>query len=121
MQSQPVVASEQQQAEVQGREQERVLTRGDVSIDLAGRAVTQHEQRVELFARLFNLLVYLARHQGVALSRKELREQACQGDEGDERLVDTYVHWLREKLEDDPAHPQHIQTVRGIGYRFRGE
>jgi two-component system, OmpR family, phosphate regulon response regulator PhoB len=37
---------------------------------------------------------------------------------GDARLVDVYVHWLREKLEDDPAHPRRLQTVRGIGYRF---
>ena len=40
--------------------------------------------------------------------------------DGDNRTVDVYVRWLREKLEVDPANPQLILTVRGVGYRFKG-
>ena len=121
MPSQPALASEPLDLEVGGQGQAHILKRGDVCIDLAGRLVTHHEQRVDLSARLFDLLVYLARHPGRVLSRKQLLEQVHQDEVTDERQVDVYVHWLREKLEDDPAHPQQIQTVRGVGYRFRGE
>jgi DNA-binding response OmpR family regulator len=37
---------------------------------------------------------------------------------GETRTVDVHMRWLREKIEDDPAHPAHLQTVRGVGYKF---
>ncbi|MBE3558603.1 MAG: response regulator transcription factor [Ktedonobacteraceae bacterium] len=97
------------------------IVRGDICIDPAGRVVMHREQRIALSARLFDLLVYFACHEGVVISRRQLMEQVQQDEEADERLVDVYVHWLREKLEHDLAHPRHIQTVRGVGYRFHSE
>lgn len=105
----------------EAREKDRgpVLVVGDLRIDLAGHAVMRRDQPLPLSARLFDLLVYFVRHRGIVLPRKHLMERVLLIDPAcEERLVDVYVHWLREKLEDDPAHPQHIQTVRGIGYRF---
>jgi DNA-binding response OmpR family regulator len=55
------------------------------------------------------------------LTRNRLLERVWGSDyEGDPRTVDVYVRWLREKIEADPANPQLILTVRGVGYRFKG-
>ena len=81
--------------------------------------MTYHEQPLELSTRLFDLLVYLARHPNVALTRKELMEQVhIETLKLVNGWLDGYIHWLREKLEDNPAHPEYIETIRGVGYRF---
>ncbi len=93
----------------------------DLLIDEERREVRKGERVIELPARLFELLTYLARHRGIVLTRGRLLEHVW-GYEyaGDTRTVDVHVRWLREKIEDDPANPQLIQTVRGVGYRFKG-
>ncbi len=107
--------------EEHAQEDTQVLVVGDLRIDVVGRNVIYHEQPIELSARLFDLLVYLARHPNVALTRKELMEQVhIETLKAGERVLDGYVHWLREKLEDDPTRPEYIQTIRGVGYRFTG-
>jgi DNA-binding response OmpR family regulator len=69
----------------------------------------------------FSLLGELMRHQGAVLSRDLLLTRVWGYDfYGDSRTVDVHVRWLREKIEQDPAAPQRIATVRGIGYRFEG-
>jgi DNA-binding response OmpR family regulator len=95
------------------------LVVGDLSLDLAGRTVMRGKEPLELSARLFELLVYLVQHPGVTHSRLQLMK-LIQGENmtGSERLLDVYIHWLREKIEEDPARPKRIQTVRGAGYRF---
>ena len=99
----------------------RVLTNGDLRIDVDRREVTRGERQIELPARLFELLVYMVRNHGLVLTRDRLLQHVWGYDyAGDTRTVDVHVRWLREKLEDDPANPQLIQTVRGVGYRFKG-
>ena len=94
---------------------------GDLRIDEDRREVRKGERVIELPARLFELLVYMARHRGMALTRGRLLERVWGYDYvGDTRTVDVHVRWLREKIEDDPANPQLVQTVRGVGYRFKG-
>ena len=74
---------------------------------------------LDLIAKEFSLLAELMRHRGAVLSRDLLLSHVWGQDFfGDDRTVDVHVRWLREKIEDDPAHPVHIQTVRGLGYRF---
>ena len=97
------------------------LVAGDLTIDEDRREVRKGERVIELPARLFELLTYLARHRGIVVTRGQLLERVW-GYEyaGDTRTVDVHVRWLREKIEDDPANPQLILTVRGVGYRFKG-
>jgi two-component system alkaline phosphatase synthesis response regulator PhoP len=106
----------------EGPRPHRELVAGLLRIDLAGRRVNWREEELELPPKLFDLLTYLVRHRGMVLTRDQLLHYVWGGDYiGDTRTVDVHVRWLREKLEDDPANPQLIQTVRGVGYRFREE
>ncbi len=70
----------------------------------------------------FRLLCEFARHAGQVLSRDQLLESVWGFDYlGDSRLVDAHIRRLRTKIEDDPAHPSLLVTVRGLGYRFKHE
>lgn len=103
------------------QDETRVLQAGDVRVDLDRREVTIGERQIEMPARLFDLLVYLLRHRGTVLTRDRLLEHVWGYDfAGDTRTVDVHIRWLREKIEADPANPALVQTVRGVGYRFRG-
>ncbi|GAC1447049.1 MAG: response regulator transcription factor [Ktedonobacterales bacterium] len=99
----------------------RALVVGDLRIDPARREVTRGERQIELPTRLFDLLAYMVRNRGTVLTRDRLLLNVWGYDfTGDTRTVDVHMRWLREKLEDDPANPQLLQTVRGVGYRFKG-
>ena len=98
----------------------RELVAGPLRIDLAGRRVFCREQDIELQPKQFDLLTYLVRNRGTVLTRDQLLQNVWGYDYvGDTRTVDVHVRWLREKLEEDPANPRLIQTVRGVGYCFR--
>jgi DNA-binding response OmpR family regulator len=92
-----------------------------LSLDPISRRVFKGDQELQLSAREFDLLAILMKNAGRALSRDELLAQVW-GEEwiGDPRTLDVHVRWLRLKVEEDPAIPQYIQTVRGYGYRFAG-
>lgn len=101
--------------------EERILVADDLRIDLDRREVTRADRQIELPARLFELLAYMVRNRGLVLTRGRLLQHVWGYDyEGDTRTVDVHIRWLREKIEDDPASPQLLLTVRGVGYRFRG-
>jgi DNA-binding response OmpR family regulator len=98
----------------------RELVAGPVRMDLAGRRVFCRELDIELQPKQFDLLTYLVRNRGTVLTRDQLLQNVWGYDYvGDTRTVDVHVRWLREKLEEDPANPRLIQTVRGVGYCFR--
>ncbi len=98
----------------------RELVAGPLRIDLAGRRVSCRGQELELQPKQFELLTYLVRNRGTVLTRDQLLTNVWGYDyTGDTRTVDVHVRWLREKLEEDPANPRLIQTVRGVGYCFR--
>ena len=98
----------------------RELVAGPLRIDLAGRRVNCRGQDLELQPKQFDLLTYLVRNRGTVLTRDQLLHNVWGYDyAGDTRTVDVHVRWLREKLEEDPANPKLIQTVRGVGYAFR--
>jgi DNA-binding response OmpR family regulator len=94
---------------------------GRLSLDPVARRVFKSEQELQLSAREFDLLSALMKNAGRALSREELLAEVWGEDWiGDPRTLDVHVRWLRLKVEEDPASPQYIQTVRGHGYRFAG-
>ena len=97
------------------------LTAGDLHIDLTRREVTCDGEAVHLKPKEHDLLTFLVRNRGMALSRDLILERVWGWDyDGGTRTVDVHVRWLREKIEPDPAEPTRIITVRGVGYRFEG-
>jgi len=92
---------------------------GDVEIDLRTRAVTRRGESLPLTPMEFDLLVALVRRDGAVAGRLELlREVWGHSAAVLTRTVDTHIAELRRKLEDDPAAPRHILTVRKAGYRL---
>ncbi|MHB1133219.1 MAG: response regulator [Chloroflexota bacterium] len=90
-------------------------------VDQAGREVTVAGQPVSLTPLEFNLLVALASEPGRVLTRAQLLERVWGYDYyGDDHVVDVHLASLRKKIEPNPARPQWLQTVRGVGYRFVG-
>jgi DNA-binding response OmpR family regulator len=96
-----------------------VLTVGVLEIDPAAFAVRKEGRDLALTATEFRLLVELARNRGRVMSRAVLLQRVW-GYEylGDSRLVDVAVQRLRARIEDDPAQPTILTTVRGVGYRM---
>jgi two-component system alkaline phosphatase synthesis response regulator PhoP len=92
---------------------------GDIVVRPRAGQVLRDGRPVRLSAQEFKLLVHLAKHPGVVLSRDELLD-AVWGYQAtpESRTVDVHVSWLRQKLEPDPHSPRHIVTVYGLGYRF---
>jgi two-component system response regulator MtrA len=97
------------------------ITLGPLRIDLAAHAVEGPEGEIALTPTEFRLLVELARRPGQVFTREMLLERVWgYGYLGDSRLVDVAVQRLRAKVEPDPANPELIRTVRGVGYRAGG-
>ncbi len=94
---------------------------GAVKVDLAGHRLLRDGQPLPIKPKAFELLAFLIRHPGQVFSREQLLERVW-GYEyaGETRTVDVHVHWLRQQVEDDPGQPRYLQTVRGVGYVFRG-
>lgn len=100
---------------------QEALTFGNLVLDLTRHEVLLDNKPVQLKPKEFDLLLFLARHRGQALSRELILERVWGWEfGGNSRTVDVHISWLREKLEPDPAHPTRILTVRGAGYRFEG-
>lgn len=92
---------------------------GRVEVDFRSVEVHRNRAPVELAALEFELLRYFIQNRGVALSRAQLlREVWGYDEEAMTRTVDVHVGLLRQKLEDDPANPRYLLTVRGHGYKF---
>ncbi len=98
-----------------------ILTFDNLIIDMSRREIKVDDQVVPFKPKEYNLLTFFAQHQGQVLSRELILERVWGWDFiGDSRTVDVHVRWLREKIEQDPANPCRIITVRGAGYRFEG-
>jgi DNA-binding response OmpR family regulator len=91
----------------------------ELVIEPSARQVWVQQQEVELRAREFDILIYLADHADQVVTTADLAKAVWGW--ADETAVDgikTYIHHLRRKIEVDPAAPRWLQTVRGVGYRF---
>lgn len=99
----------------------RVVTVGDLVIDLHARTARIRGAVLSLTHREFDLLAYLMTHRGEALSKEALMRRVWGWDFGDTSTVTVHVRRLREKIERDPSDPELVLTVRGTGYRFDGQ
>jgi DNA-binding response OmpR family regulator len=98
-----------------------VVKIGSLEIDPTRHQVFLSGSVLDLSPREFDLLAFLASNPGRVFSRDYLLERVWGYDyAGDTRTVDVHVRWLRQKIEVDPAHPRHLLTVRGVGYKFEG-
>ena len=92
---------------------------GDLELDAMRHQVTVAGESKQLTPSEFRLLLLLAREPGRVYSRREIMEHLWESTYvGDQRACDIHVSNLRRKLEDDPAHPQRVVTVRGVGYKL---
>lgn len=97
------------------------IIRGELRIDVTGFRVYVRGDETELTPKEFELLRVFATHPGKVYSRDELLERIWGYEyDGDTRTVDVHVRHLRLKVEKDPSNPEYIETLRGIGYRFKG-
>jgi phosphate regulon transcriptional regulator PhoB len=101
---------------------EKVLKIGELVIDRERYTLTIKGKPVKLSATEFKLLLFLAERKGKVFNREQLLD-AVWSDEAfvEPRTVDVHIRRLRAQIEEDPAHPRHIKTLRGIGYFFNLE
>lgn len=102
--------------------EEPVLSFKHVHIDPQRHQVQRDGEQIDLTALEFKLLKTLAMVPRMVLSREQLLEKVWGYDfYGDERVVDVHIGRIRQKLERDPSNPQHVITVRGVGYKFEDD
>ena len=95
------------------------LSYDELVIDSSSREVTRGNEPLRLTAREFDLLWFLASHPRRVFSREHLMQRVWGYSAAlDTGTVTVHMRRLREKIEDDPSHPRHLETVWGVGYRF---
>jgi two-component system response regulator RegX3 len=100
-------------------DKEGTVVVGDITINPAEHVVRVGDEMVELPRKEFNLLLVLAQNSGHVLSFDELLSQLWgEGWIGESQTLYVHMCWLREKIEEDPAHPRRLLTVRGVGYKL---
>lgn len=92
-----------------------------IVIDLERREVIRNDEKVELTYKEFEILQLLAQNTGRVFSKEQIYDVVWKEPySGDYNIVMSHIRHIREKIEDDPAHPVYIQTVWGVGYKFNG-
>ncbi len=96
-----------------------VVAFGDLCIDNVRRTLTRGDAVIELSRKEFDLLTLLTSHLGQVVTREVCLDTLWWGLElSDSRTLDTHVKRLRQKIEDEPANPRHLVTIRGVGFRL---
>lgn len=103
------------------RDGAHTIVSGDLEIDTARREVRKNGEILRLKPKEYDLLQFFVQHPARVFSREQLLDEVWGFDfYGGPRTVDVHVRWLRQKIEEDPAEPQRLRTVRGSGYLFEG-
>ena len=98
-------------------EEEKILSFGDITVNMTSRSVTKKGEPVALSLREFDLLAYLCEHKNQAMPKEKILTSVWGAFMTSEASTLTvHIRWLREKLEDDPAEPKFIKTVYKVGY-----
>jgi two-component system, OmpR family, response regulator MprA len=102
-------------------DQSQVLKVGDVQLDMGTHEVTREGRVIDVTVTEYNLLHLFMSHVGQALDRQTILNQVWGYDFlGETNIIEVYVRYLREKIEDSPSSPRYIQTIRGVGYIMKG-
>lgn len=97
------------------------LSFGNLQINARLRTVRNGDRPVELTAREFDLLLFLASHPGQVFTRDQLLNSVWNYDfPGEDSTVTVHIRRLRSKVEEDPSRPRYLKTVWGVGYKFDG-
>ena len=92
---------------------------GDIKINKVSRTVYKNDVQIEMTAKEFDLLVLLIENMGKTLTKEYLFNQIWGSDSfSEQQTLTVHIKWLRQKIEDDPKNPKHIQTVWGVGYKY---
>lgn len=103
----------------QSASDDEVISFGNLRIDFTRRTVTRDNREVELSRKEFDLLALFATRLGQVVTREVCLDTLWWGLElSDTRTLDTHVKRLRQKIENDPANPRHLITIRGVGFRL---
>jgi two-component system, OmpR family, response regulator RegX3 len=103
----------------QSNTDDEVITFGDLRLDLVRRSLTRAGQEIELSRKEFDLLALFASRLSQVVTREVCLDTLWWGSElTDTRTLDTHVKRLRQKIERDPANPEHLITIRGVGFRL---
>jgi two-component system response regulator RegX3 len=101
------------------RERKGAIDVGALHLDPAARTLTKEGGPVELAAREFDLLHLLMLNAGQVVRREQIMDDVWDPHWfGPTKTLDVHISWLRKKIEDDPARPRYITTIRGVGFRF---
>ncbi len=95
------------------------LVDGDLRLDRRARRATRGGRELPMTAREFDLLAFLMSHPNEAFRRTDLLQRVWEWEFGDDSTVTVHVRRLREKVEPDPSRPVRLETVWGVGYRYR--
>lgn len=105
--------------ERQAPEKEEQFNIGEIAINLQRREVFKNDNLVDFKTKEFDLLYYLMKNEGRALSREQLLDDVWGYDYfGETRTVDVHISQIRLKIEDNPENPKYIKTLRSVGYKF---
>lgn len=95
------------------------ITEGSLKLDKAGKTVFKNDVPVEMTAKEFELLLLLVENKGRTLNKEYIFNTIWGSDSFSEmQTLTVHIKWLRQKIEDNPKQPEHIQTVWGVGYKF---
>jgi two-component system alkaline phosphatase synthesis response regulator PhoP len=104
------------------QEEDRLFTFSGKTLDFSSLELHAHGKKVRLTLMEAELLRYLVKHEGEAVSRRSVLESVWGlREDTDTRAIDNFIVRLRKYIEDDPTKPRHLLTVRGVGYRFVAE
>lgn len=108
-------------SKLQAAGEQKSLKIGDLEIDFGRHQAYYNGVPLELTPKEYDLLLFLARNKGLVFSREQLLDKVWGYDyAGNTRTVDVHIRRLRQKIENDPAHPRSLLTVRGAGYKLEG-
>ncbi|RJO61173.1 MAG: DNA-binding response regulator [Dehalococcoidia bacterium] len=96
-----------------------IIKADSIEMDETRHSVLLKGKPLELTPKEFDLLAFLVKNSGQVFKREQLLDRVWGYDyAGDTRTVDVHISWLRQKIENDSQHPQHLITLRGVGYKF---